>query len=207
MTFPNELTDLGARLHHGDAPAFDASTQRRQAAVLVLLFPSQAGVSLLLIQRPDTLSHHGGQVALPGGAAEPFDRNLCETALREAREELGIRTDELSVLGRLDTVDVAVSGFTMTPFVAWSSRPPSLAPDPMEVARVIPVPLSVLSAPGILREETWDMRGSKWRVWLYRIDGHAIWGATARVLGDLIARLHHHDSTTTPPPGSVRALD
>lgn len=178
----------------------------RQSAVLVLLFPSRQDVSFLLTERPHSLSSHAGQMSLPGGAREPEDENLCATALRETSEELGIDTTDLEVLGRLEDVDVRVSGYTITPFVAWSDHPPHVRPQPNEVASVLPVPLHALLAGEAVRHETWDMRGSLWEVSLYRFSGFAVWGATARILAHLAARFESDVPAPHPLPGHVRPL-
>jgi 8-oxo-dGTP pyrophosphatase MutT (NUDIX family) len=170
-----------------------------------LLFPSQGEVRFLLTARPEDLARHPGQVSLPGGAAEPQDRDLWQTVLRETWEELGVRTGRLRPLGRLDPVPVLASNYLIVPFVAWSPTRPRLSPDPREVAEVIEVPLDALLDPSLIEEETWELRVSSWRVTFFRFGEHVVWGATARILSDLAGRLRV-DSGREIVPGAVRPV-
>lgn len=168
----------------------------RQAAVLVALFDSPEGTSFLLTERPSTLSRHPGQISLPGGAKEAGDRSLLDTALRETEEELGLAAHAISPLGRLAVVDVRISRYTMTPFVAWVAEIPSLRPDPSEVAAIITVSLASLLDPASIRTEWWDVRGVQRPVTFYLFGEVRVWGATARVLSDFAVRL----GATNPEP-------
>lgn len=210
MKLPPILLPLLRTLHpvksEAVAPASSGRPDPRSASVLVLLFPRRADISFLLTARPDTLSRHPGQISLPGGAVEPGDASLWETALRETREELGIRTGRVQPLGRLDTVTLAASNYLINPFVGWNPAPPRLTPDPTEVAEVIEVPLRALLDPSTLCEETWELHGAHWCVSYYQLQEKRVWGATARVLGDLAARLGQPGSQTRFVPGSVRPV-
>lgn len=176
----------------------------RHAAVLILLFPRDADVRFLLTARPETLLRHPGQVSLPGGAAESADADLWHTAVRETQEELGIRTGRLRPLGRLDPVPVLVSNYLVTPFVGWNPIPPALKPDPSEVAEVVEVSLGAILDADRVFEETWELRGRSWQVTFYRFGSHVVWGATARILGDLARRLGGESGLRDAVPGSVQ---
>ncbi|GAC1474243.1 MAG: hypothetical protein PVSMB7_29100 [Chloroflexota bacterium] len=200
---PTTVADLRERLLPL-AASIDASTDTLlDAAVLVVLYPRDDEVMLILTVRPDTLRQHGGQISLPGGRWEPHDPSLWETALREAREELGMDTAGLLPLGRLDWVHVAVSGYRVWPFVAWMPTRPDCTPDPSEVAQVIEVPVSLVLGTTAVDEEEWDLRGERWMVTFYRIESLIVWGATARILADLAGRIHGVPAAE-PRPGSVR---
>jgi 8-oxo-dGTP pyrophosphatase MutT (NUDIX family) len=175
----------------------------RLAAVLVLLYPREGGPCLLLTRRPDSLPDHPGQISLPGGAWEPEDSELWHTALRETQEEIGVRTGRVRLLGRLEEVPVAVSGFVIVPFVAWNPVAPRLRPNPTEVEEIIEVPLAALLDPRSIAEEVWPLRGGHWRVTFYRMGTHHVWGATARILSDLSARLVGQGGGFVRRPGSV----
>jgi 8-oxo-dGTP pyrophosphatase MutT (NUDIX family) len=168
----------------------DPSAARR-AAGLVLLFPDDAGdTRIVLTERPDGM-RHAGQVSLPGGKEDPGDEFPVGTALREAREEVGLDVHQagVRVVGRLDEVDVRVSGFLLTPVIALAERPPVLVASPREVASVL-VPLVDVflpDAPVKVVEE--DRGGYRIRYGGYPWEGHLIWGATARVLAQLGAIL------------------
>jgi 8-oxo-dGTP pyrophosphatase MutT (NUDIX family) len=174
------------------------------AGVLVLLFSRSSEVKFLLTARPNTLARHAGQISLPGGVTEPGDVDLWHTALRETREELGIRTGRIRPLGQLDPVSLVVSNYVIAPFVGWNPLPPALRPDPAEVAECIEVPLSRLFDPLAVQEEKWELRGDFWYVCFFRLDDRIVWGATARILADLASRLRRSAFREPLIPGSVR---
>jgi 8-oxo-dGTP pyrophosphatase MutT (NUDIX family) len=174
------------------------------AAVLILLFPRRGRISFLLTRRPHFLSTHAGQVALPGGAYEPGDADLWDTALREAREELGIVTRGVRRLGRVESVPVSVTGYVVTPFVGWSPCALEIHPEPSEVAEVIEVALDELLEPGAIREEAWILHGSARQVAFFQLGDTQVWGATARILTLFCRRLNVTFGTDGLEPGSVR---
>jgi 8-oxo-dGTP pyrophosphatase MutT (NUDIX family) len=207
VRLPPVLQPLPSRLVQGfpaiETPVTHRSFGMHPAGVLVLLFPREAEVRFLLTTRPDTLARHAGQISLPGGRREDHDGSLWDTACRETREELGIRTGRLVPLGRLDPVPVEVTGYLIWPFVAWSPIAPRITPDPREVAAVVEVSLASLLDPATVQDEEWEFRGASWRVTLYRFGDVAVWGATARVLADLASRLRPMSRAHAPAPGSV----
>jgi 8-oxo-dGTP pyrophosphatase MutT (NUDIX family) len=108
-------------------------------------------------------------------------------ALREAREEVGIDLAEvpLPVLGQLDPVEVQVSGFRLTPILVLAARRPSLRPDPREVAAIIEAPVSHFLPTSPIETVTAERAGVRLRYGAYPVAGHLVWGATARILGQL----------------------
>ena len=164
----------------------------RLAAALVLIFPDADGRAfIVLTERPTGDLRHAGQISLPGGRVDPGDDFPVGTALREAREEIGLDADAagLEVLGMLDVVDVRVSGFLLTPVIAVARRLPRLVPDPREVASILLAPISAF-LPGATIEIVEAPRdGFRLRYGAYPVQGHHVWGATARVLGQLGAVL------------------
>lgn len=166
----------------------------RDAAALVLVFPDAAGdARIVLMLRPGGDHVHAGQVALPGGAREPDDAYPEGTALREAAEEVGLDATAAGVttLGRLDVVDVRVSGYRLVPVVAVAEREPRLHPDAREVAAILTVPVRhfLPDAPVEIVEEERD--GWRLRYGAYPVEGYRVWGATGRVLAQLGAVLGH----------------
>ena len=164
----------------------------RDAAALVLLYPDAAGEAwLVLTERPPGSHRHAGQIALPGGKRDPGDDFPVGTALREAAEEVGLDVvaEDVRVLGRLEPVDVRVSGFMLVPVLATVDRRPTLHADGHEVASIIHAPVRAFlpSAPIEVVEEERD--GWRVRYGAFPIDGHRVWGATGKVLGQLGAIL------------------
>jgi len=158
------------------------------AAVLVPIVARSSGLSVLLTRRTDHLSAHAGQVCFPGGRAEPCDANAIATAVRETEEEVGIAASFLEPFGYLDSLET-VSGFSVTPVVAWLDERYSAAPDPREVAHVFEVPLAFFLDPENRRLMRLDYRGRMRDVFEYLHGGERIWGATAAMLWNLTRRL------------------
>jgi 8-oxo-dGTP pyrophosphatase MutT (NUDIX family) len=200
----SRLATLPDPLPHGPAslmPVFSDDRLRprlaptataRSAAVLALLYPDTDGLTrIVLTERLTYDGHHSGEVSLPGGKAEPTDRGPVETALRETEEEIGLDATAagVTIVGMLDEVFIPVSDFRITPVVAIAARPPALHPNPAEVARILE-PLVSAFLPGAPVEVVERVIGD-WplRYGGYRIDGLHVWGATARILGQLGALL------------------
>jgi 8-oxo-dGTP pyrophosphatase MutT (NUDIX family) len=188
---PDVLTPVLAR--SGEVPMMPLQTPSvRPAAVLVLVVPGDdADAEVLLIERASYDGPHSGQIAFPGGAAEDGDANPVETALREAREEVGLEplACGLRVIGRLDDFAIPVSGFTVTPVLATAERRPALVPDGHEVVDVLFAPLASFLGGAPIEIVEREINGYPIRYGAYPIAGHSVWGATARILGQLGALL------------------
>lgn len=174
---------LGAGSESYDTPRADA----RQGGVLALFYPSGDQLNLPLILRPTYTGVHSGQVGFPGGGFDPLDSDLTATALREAYEEVGVHPSEVTVLGHLTPLYVFASNYLVLPTVAWTNYRPDFRPDPYEVAQLIEAPLLDLLDEENRRSEQWDLRGRISEVPFFAIQGHTIWGATAMMLGELLA--------------------
>jgi 8-oxo-dGTP pyrophosphatase MutT (NUDIX family) len=164
----------------------------RPAAVLVLLYPDAEGLArVLLTERADRGGHHSGEVSFPGGRAEPLDADPTATALREAAEEVGLDAQAagVRVLGRLAVHRIPVSNFAVTPVIAIAERRPELVAQPSEVAAILEPPVSSFLPGAPLELVERDIRGVRVRYAAYPIEGLAVWGMTARVLGGLGAWL------------------
>ena len=156
----------------------------RAAAVLVLVGAGERGPEILFVERASTLRTHAGQIAFPGGAADPDDADLVDTALREAEEEVGVRRRGVQVLGALPPAHVAVSGFDVTAVVGWWSEPSAVrAVDVREVASAPLVPVADLTDPAHRATARHPLGYSGPA---FEVQGHLIWGLTAHLLDGVL---------------------
>lgn len=192
MTAPDLLAQLERQLADPDrlsrAVAIRPGQGGRASAVLILIGPGTAetGPDLLFVERALTLRNHAGQIALPGGGADPGDADLVATALREAQEETGLDPAGVQVLGSLPPAHVAVSGYDVTAVVGWWARPtPVRAADPAEVAAVHQVPLATLMHPA---HRAMAVHPSGYAGPAFTADPVFVWGLTAHLV-DAVADL------------------
>jgi 8-oxo-dGTP pyrophosphatase MutT (NUDIX family) len=198
-------------------PGDGRAWQGRPAAVLLAFSPAgpyrggaaatdgtgvdpRADLALVLVRRPDSMRHHAGQVSLPGGAVEDGDADGIAAALREAREEVGLDTRRVEVLGTAGRVPVVVSGFDVELVVGlWDGRGP-LVPNPGEVDGILRPTLLQLADPANhgtlpLADLVTAERARSRRLPpdafspVFHVDGHVVWGFTAGVLAELLAAL------------------
>lgn len=175
----------------------------RRGAVLILLYPAPSGEALVaLTERPTGDLRHPGEVSLPGGAVEKEDASDTAAALREAAEEIGLDPAQagVEVAGSLAPVEVRVSGFRLVPIVALAARRPDFRLDPREVASLLEAPLAAFlpGAPIEMVEE--ERAGRRLRYGAFPVGRLRVWGATARVLGQLGAVL----APETSSPGAAK---
>ena len=175
-------------------PLFPVEEHRRgrPAAVLVLLFPDAEGQArVLLTTRASSVAAHAGEVSFPGGSADPGDADPVATALREAAEEVALDPAAcgLRVTGGLEVFAMTVSGFRITPVVAIAERRPECRPAPEEVARIIEAPVEAFLPDAPVELEERVIRRRLIRYGVYPVAGERVWGATARMLGQLGALL------------------
>ena len=170
----------------------EGASAPRPAAVLVLIAPDAAGEAhVVLIERTSYDGYHSGEISLPGGGADAGDADLVATALREAAEEIGLQpaTIGLRVVGPLEPFWIPVSNFRVTPIVALAERLPPWTPQEREVKRVIQAPLAAFLPGAPIQAMEREVREWRIRFGAYALpelgDGHAVWGATARILGQL----------------------
>lgn len=157
----------------------------RCAAVLVPLLVKDGEWHVVVTQRSQAVEHHKGQISFPGGACDADDEDRLATALRETHEEIGIPPEAVEVLGALDDFPT-LSHFAVTPFVGVIPHPFPYRRQEREVEAVIEVPLGFLSESGRLRVEQWDLEGQTVEVLFWEYRGYTIWGATARILKELL---------------------
>jgi 8-oxo-dGTP pyrophosphatase MutT (NUDIX family) len=156
-----------------------------RAAVLVPLLERDGEPHVLLTRRPLTLSRHAGQISFPGGRMEPGEEPL-DAALREAEEEIGLRPADARVLGRLSETLVLQSAFRLTPWVASVPYPYPYRPARGEVDEILLAPLAALARPEVHRVVPREAYGMTLDVHSFDHGTDTIWGATARILFELI---------------------
>lgn len=164
-----------------------AGASPREAGVLVLLYPIEGELHVVLTRRTDLLGNHSGQISFPGGRREPEDADIAATALREAREELGIDINRVEIIGALSELYVPPSNFVIHPVVGHSPTRPAFSPHPDEVAEVIEAPLSRVLNPSIkttVPRSIISLNGHVVDAPAYQLAGHEVWGATAMVLSE-----------------------
>lgn len=165
----------------------------RRSAVLVALFEEAGETHVVLTRRSFDLRQHRGEIALPGGNSDAGETPI-DTALREAREEVGLDEATVTPIGWLNPIVTFASGSAIWPVVGLVAERPALVADPREVDRVFTVSLADLVADGVFLEERWrrgdprpgaDLDGY-FPIYFFRVPGDLIWGATARVLTELL---------------------
>jgi 8-oxo-dGTP pyrophosphatase MutT (NUDIX family) len=156
---------------------------RRPAAVLVPIVGGPEP-SIVFTKRTEDLSRHPGEISFPGGMRHDEDADLLDTALRETEEELGISPDLVDVLGTLAPLETFTSGFTIAPFVGALDADPVFTANPAEIAEVLEFPVRRLL--DVERPMSWEKNGQTWRGYACELNGHTIWGATGRILHELL---------------------
>jgi 8-oxo-dGTP pyrophosphatase MutT (NUDIX family) len=160
---------------------------RTDAAVLVALYCEHGQPNAVFTRRRDDLRRHAGEISFPGGRYDDRDRDLSMTALREAEEEIGLPRDAVQIVGALQPTPTIATGYAVYPFVGLIEPGRAWTLSAGEVAEVLDVPLQAL-IDGYARRRL-IRRGLPIRTDTYLVDSHLIWGATARIVADLLDRI------------------
>ncbi|QHJ09232.1 NUDIX hydrolase [Hymenobacter busanensis] len=163
----------------------------RDAAVLVPVFRDAAGELRLVLVRRGNFGVHGGQLAFPGGKADPTDASPLHTALREAEEEVSLRPEQVTVLATLPVLTTFTTGFRVAPFLGRINRPTTWHWQTAEIDEVLEVPVRELTAENHATEMRqlpgWPQPAE---VSFYRVaGGHQLWGLSYRIVRGLLPRL------------------
>ncbi|MFN2489172.1 MAG: CoA pyrophosphatase [Actinomycetota bacterium] len=194
-------TRLAGALRARPGRRFSVAGARDAAVLLPVVLKPQPG--LIFTVRTDTLPSHKGQISFPGGSIDASDVSAEAAALREANEELGLDPAQVRVLGELDSIETFVSGFVVTPIVGVLDGAPELKPNPMEVARVLHVPLTALTD-AIRSDPGFEHAGRSYptEAWVHGDD--VIWGVTANLLRLFLERLAEAGPVEAPGESARR---
>jgi 8-oxo-dGTP pyrophosphatase MutT (NUDIX family) len=177
-----------------------AEVQSRNAAVIIPIFFRDNKAHLLFTKRTDKVEHHKGQISFPGGMQDEVDLDLKETALRETWEEMGIKAQDITILGRTDNF-LTNTNFMVTPYVAHFPYPYPFIVNEDEISSILEVPLSHLLNPEIFRIERWKRNGVLWDVHFYDFYGESIWGVTGFLLSNFLSIVFGLSRMSSAPVG------
>lgn len=156
------------------------------SAVLLPIYQENGKCHIIFTKRTDHLTHHKGQISFPGGGRHDDDKTLLETALRESREEIGLKEADVSILGELDDAATVTSLYRIVPFVGLIPYPYDFKIDRFEVDEVFGLPLEGLLNNANRKEEDLVYGDKLIRVYTYELNGRVIWGATAWILNQFL---------------------
>ena len=193
LTSFTKLTDALAQRVAGRVPALHIPTfvpeeiagSARSSAVLIALHDTADGPSVVLTRRTKDLSSHKGEMSFPGGRVDEGE-SIIDAALREAHEEVGLAPSLVSYVGELDGLSTMVSRSRIHPIVATVESMPDLVPNLAEVDRIVHVPLVELAHHETYRREQWHRNGNDIDIHFFEIEGDTVWGATGRMLHQLL---------------------
>jgi 8-oxo-dGTP pyrophosphatase MutT (NUDIX family) len=185
VTSPEQLRSV--LLSPEEAAEMDAVGGRIDAAVLLPLYLDKGALHAVFTKRREDLSHHAGEISFPGGRQDSPDEDLRVTALREAEEEIGLAPKEVELVGALPPVGTFVTNYKIHPFVGVIKPGHAWTPQPTEVEVILELSVPELIAGHEMRRLV--RKGVPFKTPTYTVNGELIWGATARIVQLLLARL------------------
>lgn len=165
-------------------PTVEVTSKTKLAAVMILIYGNEP--TIVMIKRPKTMNHHAGEISFPGGGWDSQDADFLDTAIRETREEIGIEISRNQVTGQLKPVTTLNSGFTITPFITIRHEIPSLVPN-SEIESILQIPLIPLLK--TMNEDKDPDHKSILEMYTFTFQNHLIWGASARMLKQILSIL------------------
>ena len=160
------------------------NNETKLASVLIIIFAESP--KILMIKKPITMNHHGGEIAFPGGKISDEDNDLLDTALRETKDETGITVESEKIIGQLEPVTTLNSGFTILPFVCILDKSENLMPN-SEVDEFLEIPLITFLE--TLANDSDPEHNSIQEMYTFTFEDHLIWGASARMLKQITTKL------------------
>jgi 8-oxo-dGTP pyrophosphatase MutT (NUDIX family) len=161
-----------------------ANSKNKLAAVMIIIFGNEP--MLLMTERPKTMNHHAGEISFPGGTWKEEDGDLLGTAIRETNEELGIEISKSMVIGQLKPVTTLNSGFTISPFIVMLDELPKIIPN-SEIESVLRIPLFPLLK--TIEDDKDPSHKSILEMYTFKFQDHLIWGASARMLKQILVKI------------------
>jgi 8-oxo-dGTP pyrophosphatase MutT (NUDIX family) len=165
--------------------------ETRKSAVLILLSEKQNEIYITFIKRQEYNGAHSGQIAFPGGKYDKSDRNIKETAYREAEEEIGISRKDYKIIGNLTNLFIPVSAFDVHPFIAYTKEKLVYKKQEHEVKKIFELKLNDFFNQDNIKTEIVNKDGINITIPYYFINGNKIWGATAMIMSELVDVISH----------------
>lgn len=164
----------------------EVEKQAQQASVLLLFYPDLHNrVKFILILRKTYKGAHSGQIGLPGGKVEPFDKDLRQTALRETCEEIGVWQEDIEIVRPLTGLYIPVSNFWVHPYMGFTPATPQFKPQESEVAQILYITLEdLLDDSNIIQQNVSASYTSELEVPAFLLHRQTVWGATAMMLNE-----------------------
>jgi 8-oxo-dGTP pyrophosphatase MutT (NUDIX family) len=195
-TWVHEIRD---RLEKPGATRLPTGKAGRPAAVLVPLFVDAGEIWLVLTKRAEALNNHAGQIAFPGGGLDA-DETSWDAALRETHEEIGVDPTRILRLGQLDELYAEVSDYRIVPCVGVVPFPLEPVINEEEIDEVFSIPLLAFADVKVIEDRVVEWRGKEHQIRVYHVGGRAVWGLTARIIQNLLARLGIAPMVEEAPP-------
>lgn len=169
-----------------NGPLLDYKHPYQKSGVLILLYPENDTLQTVLIRRVNYNGAHSGQVSLPGGKKEQIDKTVIHTALREAKEEIGVDPSKIDILGKLSPLQIPISHYEVHPIVGYVPFKPEFRINPKEVNYLIKSKIRELLNPSIRKIADMSVRNELIKVSGFQVNGNFVWGATAMILNEFI---------------------
>ena len=166
-------------------PIIEDNGKTKLSSILIIIFDDLS--KILMIKKPDTMKHHGGEIAFPGGKISNEDNDLLDTAIRETREETGITVTRKEIIGQLKPVTTLNSGFTILPFICVLDKIVNLTPN-SEVEEFLEIPLNTFLQ--TLANDSDPEHNSIQEMYTFTFENHLIWGASARMLKQITVEIN-----------------
>jgi len=182
---------MAPELRKNELLSYDNGNIKSKSAVLVLLYLVDNELNMVLTERSSNLRKHSGQISFPGGKHDDSDKDLIETAFREAKEEIGLENINIEVLGSLSPIIIPVTNFEVYPFVVFSNNKPIFTINKDEVESLIEVPINILTNLKNIKRTRFDnsTSGKFLEAPYFDVLGYKVWGATAMMISELLLTL------------------